>query len=93
MKLRLGVGEAVIGIDRKGNDSNPSITFRKLNVRGKVGRDVTNDCISPPDFSLEIVGLEGLVVLEKIIKRAKDNLQKEEDFLQLLVRIEHILEL
>jgi hypothetical protein len=89
MKLRLGVGETIIGVGRSINHNNPFITFRQSVVRATIGDDVTNKCITPPDFTLEIVGLEGLVTLEKMIKQARENLQLEEDYFAFMVDEDH----
>ena len=91
MKLRLGVGEAIIGINKPDHKPNPELTFRQGIVEGVVGRTIEGRTLTPPDFTLEIVGLDGLVVLEEMIRKAREVLEQEEQFLITMVNIENLL--
>ena len=91
MKLRLGVGEAIVGINKPDHKPNPELTFRQAIVEGVVGTSIKGRTLTPPDFTLEIVGLDGLVVLEEMIRKARELLEFEQDLLITMVNIENLL--
>ena len=83
LHFRLGLGSVAIGVDSI-SKVNPQITFKQLDKSYETGTNILfNDSpLEDAEVTLEIVGLEGFIVLEKMLKGAKEVLESEEELLK-----------
>ena len=93
-KFKLGLGNVICGLDTL--EVHPIISFRQgdTNAPHKVGTDLLiGDGEKPSELAevqLEIVGLDGLIILKKYIKAIENNLKGEEELLQFFVEMDRI---
>ena len=87
--FRLGLGNVAIGIDGA-SKPNPQISFRNLDMPFEIGEDIPfNDTpLENAEVILEIVGIEGLVTLEEMLKLARKVLDSEEALLNLFTEFD-----